>query len=37
VIRVPFVVAGPGIAPRSELAIVASFADVAPTLLELAG
>ena len=37
VIRVPFVVSGPDIAPRSELALITSFADVAPTLLDLAG
>jgi len=37
VVRVPFVVSGPGIASSSQVSAVASFADIAPTLLELAG
>ena len=37
VIRVPFLVKGPGIAPGQVLPHTASMADVAPTILELIG
>ena len=37
VVRVPFVVAGPGIAPGSRTEQMSSFADVTPTILDLAG
>ena len=36
-IRVPFIIAGPGIAANKKLPDVVSMVDVAPTLLELAG
>ena len=36
-LRVPFLLRGPGIAAAQHIASVAGIADVAPTLLELAG
>ena len=37
VTRVPFMVAGPGIAPGSRVDQVSSYVDITPTLLDLAG
>jgi arylsulfatase/uncharacterized sulfatase len=36
-LRVPFIVSGPGIAPQPRVSAAAFVADVAPTLLDLAG